>query len=119
MVATCNAVGLAIYAMGLYLTARLAIVWGVLYAAYCLWMEGRLRSGSCRSCPYFGKRCGFGKGRVGSWFYSQSVERDRSTTPISGWNLVPEFLVPRIPFGVGSGSRGGPAGAAGQMKSIS
>ena len=39
MVAICNAHGLAVYAIGLYLMARLAIWLGVLYAVYCVWME--------------------------------------------------------------------------------
>lgn len=45
-----NGVGLAIYTIGFYLMARLGIVWGVLYAAYCVWMEWRLLSRSCRGC---------------------------------------------------------------------
>ncbi len=48
MVVITNTVGLAIYAIGLYLMARLGIVWGLMYAAYCVWMEWRVFAGSCR-----------------------------------------------------------------------
>lgn len=101
MVVTCNAVGLAIYAIGLYLMARLGIVWGVLYAAYCVWLEWRLLSGSCRKCYYFGKRCGFGKGRICSWFFSKGPEKSLGAKHISWRDLVPEFMVSLIPLGVG------------------
>ena len=101
IVLICNGVGLAIYAIGLYLMARLGIVWGVLYAAYCVWMEWRLLSRSCRGCYYYGKRCGFGKGRVCSWFFAKSKEPRLSTKPISWREVVPDFLVALVPLGVG------------------
>ncbi len=101
MVATCNAVGLGIYAVGLYLVARLGIVWGLLYLAYCVWMEWRILSGSCRHCYYFGKRCGFGKGRVCSWFFTRGPERSLCRKPISWWHVLPEFMASLIPLGVG------------------
>jgi len=101
MVLVCNGVGLAIYAIGLYLMARVGLVWGLLYAAYCVWMEWRLLSGSCRSCYYFGKRCGFGKGRVCSWLFRKRPERGAGAKPISWRDVVPDFLVSLIPLGVG------------------
>lgn len=101
MVAVCNAVGLGICAIGLYLTFRLGTVYGVLYAAYCVWMEWRLLFGSCRRCYYFGKRCGFGKGRVCSWFFVKDTERGLGAKSISWRDVVPDFLVSLIPLGVG------------------
>ncbi|MDA8099442.1 MAG: hypothetical protein M0042_07445, partial [Nitrospiraceae bacterium] len=78
MVAVSNANGLAIYAVGFYLMSRLGIVWGALYAGYCIWMEWRLLSGSCRSCYYFGKRCGFGKGAVSAWIFRTGTSKPLS-----------------------------------------
>jgi len=101
MVAICNAVGLAIYAIGLYLMGRMGIVWGMLYAAYCIWVEWRLLSGSCRSCYYFGKRCGFGKGRVCSWFFTKGSEQCFCTKQFSWWDVLPDFMVSLVPLGVG------------------
>jgi hypothetical protein len=101
MVVICNAVGLAIYAIGLYLTARLGTVWGALYAAYCVWMEWRLLSRSCRSCYYFGKRCGFGKGRLCSWFFTKRTEATLRKRPISWRDVAPDFMVSLIPLGIG------------------
>lgn len=101
MVAVCNAVGLAVYAIGLYLMAQLGIVWALLYAAYCIWMEYRVLSKSCRHCYYFGKRCGFGKGRVCSWFLSKGTGKTLNEIRISWVDIVPDFLVSLIPIGVG------------------
>ncbi len=101
MIAVCNSVGLAIYAIGLYLMACLGTVWAVLYAAYCVWMEWRLLSGSCRYCYYFGKRCGFGKGVVCSWFFAKGVGRTLGDKRISWRDLMPDFLVSLIPLGAG------------------
>ena len=101
MVLVCNAVGLAIYAIGFYLMARLGIVWGVLYAAYCVWVEWRILSRSCRYCCYYGKRCGLGKGLVCSWFFTRGEERSFCERRISWRDVVPDLLVPLIPVGVG------------------
>jgi len=102
MVAVCYSVGLAIYAIGLYLMTRLGIVWGVLYAAYCVWMEWRLFSGSCRYCYYFGKRCGFGRGRIASWLFAKGAQRNMCARQISWRDLAPDFMVSLIPLGVGT-----------------
>ena len=101
MVAISSAAGLAIYAIGLYLMFRMGIVWGILYAAYCVWMELRLLSQGCRHCWYYGKRCGFGKGRVCAWFFSKGSEETWHAKSITWRDIVPDFLVSLIPLGVG------------------
>jgi hypothetical protein len=67
-------------------------------------MEWRVLSGSCRYCYYFGKRCGFGKGLVCSWFFSKGTGRTFSEMQISWRNVIPDFLVALIPVGVGVGT---------------
>jgi len=101
MVVISNTVGLAIYAIGLYLMARLGIVWGVLYAAYCVWMEWRVITQSCRGCYYYGKRCGFGKGIVSSWFFTKGTGQALFTKRITWLDIVPDFMVSLIPLGAG------------------
>lgn len=101
MVAASNFVGLSIYAIGLYLMARMGTPWAVLYAAYCLWLEWRLLSGSCRTCYYYGKRCGFGKGTVCSWFFARGDGQPLSMKGISWLDIVPDFLVSLVPLGAG------------------
>lgn len=101
LVLICNAVGLAIYGIGIFVLSRLGIVWCLLYAAYCVWLEWGILSGSCRYCYYFGKQCGFGKGRLCSWFFSRGAEQSLSTKRISWRNIVPDFMVTLIPLCVG------------------
>jgi hypothetical protein len=98
IVLICNTVGLAIYAIGLILMARLGIVWAALYAAYCIWMEVRVLSKSCRGCYYYGKRCGFGKGIVCSWFFAREKEQTLSAKRITWLDIAPDFLVSLIPL---------------------
>lgn len=101
MVLSCNAVGLAIYVIGIYIMSHLGIVWGIVFAVYCIWMEWRLLFGSCRSCYYYGKRCGFGKGRLCSFLFPGITEKDLSKKQISWWDVVPDFMVSIIPLVVG------------------
>lgn len=101
MIAASNMVGLSIYAIGLYLMALLGPWWAVLYAAYCLWMEWRLLSGSCRFCYYYGKRCGFGKGQLCSMFFSKGTEQPLSSKQITWLDIVPDFLVSLVPLVIG------------------
>lgn len=101
MVAVSNAVGLSLYGIGFYLMSRLGTSWAVLYALYCLWMEWRLLSGSCRSCYYYGKRCAFGKGVACSWFFDKGGAPALSTKRITWLDIVPDFLVFLVPLCAG------------------
>jgi hypothetical protein len=101
MVAVCNSVGLAIYALGFCLMARVGLVWAMLYIAYCASVECRVLAGSCRSCCYYGKRCGFGKGWICSWFLTQKPNQDFAAKQISWWSILPDFLVSLVPLVVG------------------
>ena len=101
LVAVSNAVSLSIYAIGLSLMAQWGPWWAGLYAAYCLWMEWRLLAGSCRFCYYYGKRCGFGTGRICSMFFTGGTERSLSSKQITWVDMVPDFLVSLVPLGIG------------------
>jgi hypothetical protein len=101
MVIVCNAVGLAIYAIGFCLMAHLGIAWAALYIVYCAWVEWHVLARSCRSCCYYGKRCGFGKGRICSWFFTQKPNQGFAARQISWWSILPDFMVSLIPLAVG------------------
>jgi hypothetical protein len=104
MVAVCSAHGLAIYAIGFALVALLGPVCGAMYVAYCLGMEWRLMAGSCRSCYYYGKRCGFGRGRICAWLFAKKADPTLSQKCISWRSVVPDFLGWLVPLGVGIGT---------------
>ncbi len=83
MVVVCAGLGIAVYAIGLYLMVCLGFMWGLLYAGYCLWVEWHVLRGSCRHCYYFGKRCAFGKGRLCAWFFAEPTEHGDATQPVN------------------------------------
>ncbi len=101
MIAICNSVGIAVSVIGFLLMVRLGIVWGLLYAAYCGWLEWRLLSQSCPNCYYYGKRCAFGKGMVSAWFFSRGSEKAFCSKQISWRDIVPDFMVSLIPGAAG------------------
>jgi hypothetical protein len=101
VVAVCNAVGWCIYGLGLYLMARLGLVYGLIYGLYCVWMELRLLRGSCRRCYYYGKRCGFGRGILCSWFFARQPAEGLAGKQVTWRDLAPDFLVSLFPLAAG------------------
>ncbi len=101
MIALCNSVSMAIYVIGFFLTVGLGIVWGLLYAAYCVWLEWRLLSQSCPNCYYYGKRCAFGKGMICSWLFPRGSTKNFCAKQISWKDIVPDFLVSLVPAATG------------------
>jgi len=101
MVAVSNAVTWAIYAIGLYLLSRLGLAWGLLYVAYCLWLEWRVLTKSCPGCYYYGKRCAFGRGLVSTLLLKKEPEQAFKSKQISWKDIAPDFLVSLIPLAAG------------------
>jgi hypothetical protein len=96
-----NLVGLSIYAVGTYLLWQLGVWWGVLYVLYCGWMEWRLLTKSCVNCYYYGKVCGFGKGKLCAVFFKQGDPERFGEKPFSWRDLIPDMGVLVFPV-VGS-----------------
>lgn len=63
-----NLVSLAIYGLGFYILIRLSLIVAFAYLAFVLILELRLIKNHCVNCYYWGKTCGFGKGRVSALF---------------------------------------------------
>ncbi|MHC4519268.1 MAG: hypothetical protein ACYTAS_11810 [Planctomycetota bacterium] len=88
-----NFVALSIYAIGTFLLWGLGAWWGVLYLLYCVWMEWRLLSKSCVDCYYYGKVCGFGKGKLCAVFFKQGDPEKFTEGSFSWFDLIPDFGV--------------------------
>jgi len=93
IVVLANLVGLTIYAVGTYLLWQLGLWWGVLYLLYCAWMEWRLLTKSCVNCYYYGKVCGFGKGKLCAALFKQGDPEQFGAKPISWRDLIPDMGV--------------------------
>jgi len=88
----------SIYAIGIIMFARLGLIWALLYVAYCLWCEFNLLKRSCRNCYYYGKSCGFGKGRLCALFFRPGDPAKFTARKITWRDLIPDFMVSGLPL---------------------
>lgn len=93
-----NAHSLAVYALGVYVLSAFGPWIASLFLLYCLGMELRLLTGSCKNCYYYGKVCGFGKGKLCSLFFKQGDPQKHSDKEITWRDLVPDMLVLVFPL---------------------
>jgi hypothetical protein len=88
-----NLLTILIYGLGAYILWGFGIWLSGLYLLYCLWLELRLLKESCVNCYYYGKVCGFGKGKLCSWLFKKGDPRKFCETEISWASMLPDFLV--------------------------
>lgn len=88
-----NFVGVAIYLIGAYVLAGFGLWMAGLYLLYCLGLELRLLKGHCVDCYYYGKTCGFGKGKLCSWLFKKGDPRKFSEMEISWASMLPDLVV--------------------------
>jgi len=93
-----NLFSLLIYIIGAYLLYKLWIGFLVLYIIYCFWVEQKVLRKSCVNCYYYGKTCGFGKGRLCSLLYEKGNNKEFCKKEISWIDILPDFLVSVFPF---------------------
>jgi len=93
IVALCNIVSLAIVAIGAAILAGLTIWLTIPYLVYWLWMEIRVLKRSCVNCTYYGKACGFGKGKLCSLLFKKGDAKKFAEDSISWTDVLPDFLV--------------------------
>ncbi len=88
-----NLLAVLIYGLGAYILAGFGLWLSGLYLFYCLGLEFRLLKGHCINCYYYGKVCGFGKGKLCSWLFKKGDPRKFGATDISWASMLPDFLV--------------------------
>lgn len=90
-----------IYLAGAFLMLNLGwIAFGV-YLAYILILEYRLLSRHCVNCYYWGKICGFGKGRISSLFFRKGDASKFCAKAFTWKDMIPDLLVAAVPLIVG------------------
>jgi hypothetical protein len=97
-----NAVAWAVYGIGTAIMARHGAVPCLVYIACCLWVEFRVLTMSCRTCWYYGRRCGFGKGKLCALFFPKGDPADFLRKDITWWDIVPDFAVGLLPVIAGA-----------------
>ena len=88
-----NFVGVSIYLIGAYVLAGFGLWLSGLYLLYCFGLELRLLKGHCVNCYYYGKNCGFGKGKLCAWLFKPGDPRKFTEGKISWATMLPDFVV--------------------------
>ncbi|MBN1533359.1 MAG: hypothetical protein JXA20_11895 [Spirochaetes bacterium] len=92
---------LSVYGAGFYILFRLGWIVAILYLAYGSFLEYRLVRRHCPECYYWGRTCGFGKGRLSALFFKQG-DVSRFCSGVMTWrDMIPDLLVSAVPFVAG------------------
>ena len=93
-----NSVSFLIYLSGFIITLSLNWVAAILYLVFILALELRLLSKHCVNCYYWGKTCGFGKGRLSSLFFKRGDPSKFCANNFTWKEMIPDLLVSLIPL---------------------
>jgi hypothetical protein len=93
-----NSVSILIYLSGFIITFSLSWIAAILFLVYILALEFRLLSKHCTNCYYWGKACGFGKGKLSSLFFKRGDSSKFCEKSFTWKDLVPDILVSLVPF---------------------
>jgi hypothetical protein len=96
-----NLVSLGIYGLGFYIMAKLSLVVAFIYLALILALEIRLLKG-CTNCYYWGRICGFGRGRLSRMFFKKGKPTKFCSKKFTWKSMIGDLLVPLIPFITGT-----------------
>lgn len=93
-----NLVSLSIYILGYLILFHLGWYFSIFYLIYILFLEYRLIGKHCVNCYYWGKTCGFGKGRLSALFFKKGDNTKFCTKEFTWKNMIPDLLVSLIPL---------------------
>ncbi len=96
-----NVVSFGIYVLGFLITYQLGRIPSIIYLGFIVVLEFRLIRYSCTNCYYWGKTCGFGKGRLSALFFKKGVPLKFCNNVITWKYMIPDLLVSLIPLVVG------------------
>lgn len=93
-----NALSIGIYASGLIVIAYLGWVVALLFLAFILSLEFRVIRFHCINCYYWGKICGFGKGRVSAWLFKKGNPAKFCIKAMTWKDMIPDLMISLIPL---------------------
>jgi hypothetical protein len=96
-----NLQSLLIYATGILILLRASFAIAAIYLVFILLLEYRLISSHCVNCFYWGKTCGFGKGKVSALFFKMGDSAKFCSRKMTWKDMIPDLLVSLIPFTFG------------------
>lgn len=96
-----NFVSILIYGSGFLIIFKLNWIISLLYLIYILILEFRLIRYHCTNCYYWGKTCGFGKGRIGSLFFKNGNDSKFCASQMTWKDMTSDLLVSLVPLIIG------------------
>jgi hypothetical protein len=96
-----NAVSLSIYGLGILIMFRVGMWFGIAYVLYIALLEFRLLGYHCTACYYWGKTCGFGKGRLSALFFRKRDPAQFCRKNMTWKDMAPDMAVSLLPFAAG------------------
>jgi hypothetical protein len=96
-----NIVSLSIYGLGLYIISKIGYSFSFLFLVYILIFEYRLIRNHCSKCFYWGKICGFGKGRISAMFFKKADISKFCINEMTWTDMIPDMLLTLIPLVIG------------------
>lgn len=101
IIVTTNLFSLVVYVIGFYIILKLGLIYSILYLFFCLVLEFKLIYGHCTQCYYWGKFCGFGKGKISSLLFKKGDISKFCFKEMTWKDMILDFLVVLIPFFIG------------------
>lgn len=96
-----NLVALSIYGLGFLIMIKLGVIASFFYLIYVAILEFRLLNSHCVNCYYWGKTCGFGKGRLSSIFFKRGDISKFCAKDFTWKDMIPDLLLTLIPVATG------------------
>jgi hypothetical protein len=93
-----NLVSVLIYLSGFIITLSLSWIAAIPYLIFILGIEYRLLSSHCTSCYYWGRWCGFGKGKISARFFKRGDPSKFCGKNFTWREMIPDILVSLIPI---------------------
>jgi hypothetical protein len=93
-----NLASIVSYASGLIIFLYIGWLSTFIYLALIIAMEYRLLSSHCVNCYYFGKACGFGKGKLSALFFRKGDPAKFCEKDINWKDMLPELVVSLLPI---------------------
>jgi hypothetical protein len=93
-----NLLSILIYTIGFLIILKLSLFFSILYLFYIFLLEFRLLKYHCTNCYYWGKTCGFGKGKISSAFFKKGDISKFCSNKMTWKDMIPDILVLAIPL---------------------
>lgn len=93
-----NLVSFLIYILGFIIIYKIGWIYSIIYLSYIFALELRLIKNHCTSCYYWGKTCGFAKGRISSVFFKKGDIAEFCSNKFTWKDMIPDLLVTLTPL---------------------